>query len=223
MIEMNLEKKLAIIILIGGKNIRFGNESAAVLDVLGKPLILHQIETLSKFDEDVFLIAHSESQINYYYKEINFPRDITFVVDDTEILEDKELRTPMLGIYSGFKELDRLGFEKGFLLSGDMPLIKPKVIELMINRVKGYDCIIPRWNNGYLEPLFAIYPVNSTFRLVKKTIQEHNYALNKIIDESLHINYISVEESIKPLDQNLVSLINVNEPIDLEKVIKFYQ
>jgi len=220
---MNVEKKLAIIILIGGKNIRFGNESAAVLDVLGKPLILHQIETLSKFDEDVFLIAHSEYQINSYYKKIDFPRDINFTVDDTDFLEDTELRTPMLGIYSGFKELDRLGFEKGFLLSGDMPLIKPKVIELMINRVKGYDCGIPRWNNGYLEPLFAIYPVKSTYKLAKKAIQERNYALNKIIDESLNINYISVEESIKPLDQNLVSLINVNGPIDLEKVIKLYQ
>ncbi|MHA1460518.1 MAG: molybdenum cofactor guanylyltransferase [Promethearchaeota archaeon] len=220
---MNSEKKLAIIILIGGKNIKFGNESAAVLDVLGKPLILHQIETLAKFDEDVFLVAHSEDQINSYYKEINFPRDINFVIDDTELLEDKELRTPMLGIYSGFKELERLGFEKGFLLSGDMPLIKPKVIELMIDKVKGYDCSIPRWNNGYLEPLFAIYPVNSTFNLVKKTIQERNYALNSIIDESLRINYISVEESIKPLDQNLVSLINVNGPIDLEKVLKYYQ
>ncbi len=220
---MNVEKKLAIIILIGGKNIRFGNESAAVLDVLGKPLILHQIETLSKFDEDVFLIAHSEYQINSYYKKINFPRDLNFIVDDTEFLEDAELRTPMLGIYSGFKELDRLGFEKGFLLSGDMPLIKPKVVELMINSIKGYDCGIPRWNNGYLEPLFAIYPVKNTFKLAKKSIQEHNYALNKIIDESLDINYISVEESIKPLDQNLVSLINVNGPIDLEKVIRMYQ
>jgi len=220
---MNVEKKLAIIILIGGKNIRFGNESAAVLDVLGKPLILHQIETLSKFDEDVFLVAHSEYQINSYYKKINFPRDIKFVVDDLEILEDTELRTPMIGIYSGFKELDRLGFEKGFLLSGDMPLIKPKVIKLMINSVKGYDCSIPRWDSGYLEPLFAIYSVNNTFKLAKKSIQERNYALNKIIDESLNINYISVEESIKPLDQNLVSLINVNGPIDLEKVIKLYR
>ncbi|MBY8980734.1 MAG: molybdenum cofactor guanylyltransferase [Candidatus Lokiarchaeota archaeon] len=220
---MNIEKKLAIIILIGGKNIRFGNESAAVIEVLGKPLILHQIETLSKFDEDVFLVANSEYQINSYYKKINFPREIKFVVDDTEILEDAELRTPMLGIYSGFKELDRLGFEKGFLLSGDMPLIKPKVIELMINTVKGYDCNIPRWNTGYLEPLFAIYPVNSTLKLAEKSIQERNYALKKIVDESLNINYISVEESIKPLDQNLVSLINVNGPIDLEKVIKLYK
>ncbi len=220
---MNVEKKLAIIILIGGKNIRFGNESAAVIEVLGKPLILHQIETLSKFDEDVFLVANSEYQINSYYKKINFPRDIKFVVDDTEILEDTELRTPMLGIYSGFKELDRLGFENGFLLSGDMPLIKPKVIELMIDKVKGYDCSIPRWNNGYLEPLFAIYPVSSTFKLAEKSIQERKYALNKIIDESLNINYISVEESIKPLDQNLVSLININGPVDLEKVIKLYQ
>ena len=220
---MDDQKKLAIVILIGGKNIRFGNESAAVLDVLGKPLILHQIETLSKFDEDVFLVANSEYQINSYYREINFPRDINFIVDDTEIIGEPDVRTPMLGIYSGFKELNNLGFEKGFLLSGDMPLIKPEVIELMIKEVEGYDCCIPRWNNGFLEPLFGIYPVEKTYELAKKTIQERNYALNSIIDKTWNVNYISVEESIKPLDQNLVSLINVNGPIDLEKVIKLYQ
>ncbi len=220
---MDDQKKLAIVILIGGKNIRFGNESAAVLDVLGKPLILHQIETLSKFDEDVFLVANSEYQIISYYKEINFPRDINFIVDDTEIIGESDVRTPMLGIYSGFKELKNLGFEKGFLLSGDMPLIKPEVIEILIKELEGYDCCIPRWNNGFLEPLFAIYPVEKTYELAKKTIQEKNYALNSIIDKTWNINYISVEESIKPLDQNLVSLINVNGPIDLEKVIKLYQ
>jgi len=220
---MDDQKKLAIVILIGGKNIRFGNESAAVLDVLGKPLILHQIETLSKFDEDVFLVANSEYQINSYYREINFPRDINFIVDDTEIIGESDVRTPMLGIYSGFKELNNLGFEKGFLLSGDMPLIKPEVIELLIKEVEGYDCCIPRWNNGFLEPLFAIYPVEKTYELAKKTIQEKNYALNSIIDKTWNINYISVEESIKPLDQNLVGLINVNGPIDLEKVIKLYK
>lgn len=220
---MDDQKKLAIVILIGGKNIRFGNESAAVLDVLGKPLILHQIETLSKFDEDVFLVANSEYQINSYYRKINFPRDINFIVDDTEIIGDSDVRTPMLGIYSGFKELNKLGFEKGFLLSGDMPLVKPKVIELLIKEVEGYDCCIPRWNNGFLEPLFAIYPVEKMYELAKKTIQEKNYALNSITDKTWNINYISVEESIKPLDQNLVGLINVNGPIDLEKVIKLYQ
>jgi len=220
---VNDQKKLAIVILIGGKNIRFGNESAAVLDVLGKPLILHQIETLSKFDEDVFLVANSEYQINSYYREINFPRDINFIVDDTEIIGDPDVRTPMLGIYSGFKELNNLGFQKGFLLSGDMPLIKPEVIELLIKEVEGYDCCVPRWNNGFLEPLFAIYPVEKTYELVKKTIQEKNFAFNSIIDKTWNINYISVEESIKPLDQNLVGLINVNGPIDLEKVIKLYQ
>jgi molybdopterin-guanine dinucleotide biosynthesis protein A len=220
---MDDQNKLAIVILIGGKNIRFGNESAAVIDVLGKPLILHQIETLSKFDEDVFLVANSEYQINSYYRKINFPRDINFIVDDPEIIGDLDVRTPMLGIFSGFKELNNLGFEKGFLLSGDMPLIKPEVIELLIKEVEGYDCCIPRWNIGFLEPLFAIYPVEKTYELTKKTIQEKNYALNSIIDKTWNINYISVEESIKPLDQNLVGLINVNGPIDLEKIIKLYQ
>lgn len=220
---MEIEKKFAIIILIGGKNIRFGDESAAILEVLGKPLILYQIESLSKFNEEVFLIAHSEYQVNSYYKKMNFPRDITFLIDDTEVLGNKQLRTPMLGVYSGFKELKKLGFEKAFLLSGDMPLIKPKVIELMINSVKGYDYSIPRWHNGYLEPLFAIYPVEKTYELAKKSILERNYAFTSIIDKSLRINYIPVEESIKQLDQNFVSLININGPIDLEKLIILFQ
>ena len=220
---MEIEKKFAIIILIGGKNIRFGDESAAILEVLGKPLILYQIESLSKFNEEVFLIAHSEYQVNSYYKKMNFPRDITFLIDDTEVLGNKQLRTPMLGVYSGFRELKKLGFEKAFLLSGDMPLIKPKVIELMINSVKGYDYCIPRWHNGYLEPLFAIYPVEKTFELAKKSILERNYAFTSIIDKSLRINYIPVEESIKQLDQNFVSLININGPIDLEKLIILFQ
>ena len=48
---MNNNKSLAIIILIGGKSARFGTEKA-IINIFGKPLILHQIETLYKFDED---------------------------------------------------------------------------------------------------------------------------------------------------------------------------
>ena len=62
---MEERKKLAILILIGGKSTRFGTEKP-ILNLFGKPLILHQIDILSEFDEDLFLVAHSEKQINFY-------------------------------------------------------------------------------------------------------------------------------------------------------------
>ena len=219
---MNKDKNLAIVVLIGGKSARFGVEKP-VINLLGKPLILHQIEILSKMDRDLFLVAHSEEQIYNYKKQINFPKDINFLVDDRDIFSFPKIFKPMLGIYSGFKELNSLNFKKGLLLSCDMPLIKQEVIHLLIKESEGYDCCIPRWNNGFLEPFFAIYPVEKTYQRAKWILETTNYGLLNLIDKSWNINYISVENTIKPLDKNLTSFININGPIDIMKVMNLYK
>ncbi len=219
---MDSSKDLAIVILVGGKSRRFGTEKS-VMDVFGKPLILHEIDTLSSFDEDIFLVARSQDQIQYYNREIDFSRDIKFILDDTEFVQYENFVTPLLGIYSAFKELANLNFKKAFLLSGDSPLIKPEVIELIIKESDGYDCCIPKWDNGFLEHLFAIYSVEKTFKRAKELMSSRMYALDKLLDPNWKINYISVKESIKPLDNELVSLININGPIDIEKLIKYYK
>ncbi len=219
---MKHQKYLAILILIGGKSARFGTEKA-VVELFGKPLILHQIETLYQFDHDIFLVAHSEEQIYNYRQQIKFPETITFITDERDIFNHPKIFKPMLGIYSGLRELLRLNFEKVFLLSCDMPLIKPKVIEFMINQSEGYECCIPRWNNGFLEPFFAIYPVEKGFYKAKEILTTENYGLYNLVDKNWKINYISVEKLIQPLDNKLVSLININGPIDIVKVIKLFQ
>lgn len=44
---MDNSKELAVLILIGGRTTRFGTEKA-IIELYGKPLILHQLEILSK-------------------------------------------------------------------------------------------------------------------------------------------------------------------------------
>jgi len=178
---------------------------------------------MHKFDQDIFLVAHSEEQIFNYRKSIVFPKEIVFIVDDRENFKHPKIFKPMLGIYSGLKELFRLNFEKVFLLSCDMPLIKPEIIELMIKESEGYDGCLPRWNNGFLEPFFAIYPVEKGYYKAREILNSENYGLYNFIDKNWKINYVSVEKSIQPLDKNLVSLININGPIDLAKLIQFYR
>ncbi|MFW9782553.1 MAG: molybdenum cofactor guanylyltransferase [Candidatus Heimdallarchaeota archaeon] len=209
---------LAFLILIGGRSTRFGTEKA-IIDLYGKPLILHQLEIISKFDLDIYLVAHSEEQIYNYRKQIDFPPRVTFLIDDRDIFTYPKIYKPMVGIYSGFKELNELGFKRTYLLSCDMPLIKAEVIKLMIDESEGYECCIPRWNNGYLEPFFAIYPVMKGFHRAKEILITKNYGLLNFIDHKWNIKYISVENSIQPLDTNLLSLINVNGPIDLVKLV----
>ncbi len=216
------DKELAIAILIGGKSVRFGFEKSA-LELFGKPLILHQVEMLSLFDEDVFLIANSEEQVDKYFRKIKFPKQVRFVFDDYSLFPYPELRTPILGIYTALNKLEELGFYKVFLLAGDMPLIKRNVIKAFIEVSKGYKCTIPRWSNEFIEPLFAIYPVNEALERCSKLISERNYGLTQIIDPEWKINYVSVEEFFTPLDENLLSLININGPIDLQKLILLYE
>ncbi|MHA1804971.1 MAG: molybdenum cofactor guanylyltransferase [Promethearchaeota archaeon] len=218
--ELNDPKYLAILILIGGKSRRFGVDKGSI-EFLGKPLILYQTETLEQFDNDVFLVAHSANQIEEYFKKFKIPRE-KFIIDDTELLVYDKIRTPLIGIYSGLKHLNELNFKKAFVLSCDAPLIKPSVIEFLIAQSKGYDAVIPRWKNGYLETLFTIYPVSHALIRAKSLIDKEIYTLNELIDENWKIKYISVEDSIQPLDKNLVSLININGPIDIEKLKKFY-
>jgi molybdopterin-guanine dinucleotide biosynthesis protein A len=216
---MENQNYLAILILIGGKSTRFGTEKP-IIELYGKPLILHQLEILSNFDQDIYLVAHSEEQIFNYRRQIDFPKEVTFLIDDRDIFAYPKIYKPMLGIYSGLKELSELNFEKALLLSCDLPLIKAEVVELMIKESYGFDCCIPRWNNGYLEYFFAIYPVEKGFQRAKEILITENYGVNNFINKNWNINYISVENSIQPLDKNLISLININGPIDIAKVIK---
>lgn len=219
---MNNQKYLAILILIGGTSTRFGIEKP-VLEYYGKPLILHQLDILLKLDYDIYLGAHSEEQIFNYRKQIEFPKEVNFIVDDRDIFEHSKIYKPMLGIYSGFKKLSQLGFEKAFLLSCDMPLINLEVLNLVINESKGFDCCIPKWNNGFLELFFAIYPVEKGFQKAKEILLTENYGLINFIDKHWNINYISVENSIQQVDKNLLSLININGPIDIVKLLKLYK
>lgn len=213
---------LAFVILVGGKSTRFG-EDKGIFEFLGKPLISYQIEVLSQFNHNLFIVAYSKAQIQEYIKNINYEDIMAFILDDREIVKDKKTRTPMIGMYSAFKELHKLAYEKAFVLSCDMPLINPKVIDILIQNAKGYDCCLPKWKNNYMEPLFAIYPVEKALKSSEQNLKNETYKMLKILEEDWSINYISVENDIQPLDENLLTFINVNSPIDIEKLLEVYQ
>lgn len=126
-------------------------------------------------------------------------------------------------MYTALKELAILGYEKAFILSGDSPLIKKEVIRLLIDTSSNFDCSIPKWKNGFLEPLFAIYPIEKTLKKARENLIKREFNLNHLLEETWNINFISVEDSIQPLDNNLLSLININGPVDIEKLLKFYK
>ncbi len=215
--KRNKSKFLAIAVLIGGKSSRFGSDKG-LFELSGKPLISYLLDKLSEFKYDIFLVANSLKQTQKYMEKIDINNLTAFIIDDKDITSDKTLITPMIGLFSTFKELKRLRYKKVLVLSCDTPLIKKEVLKYLIERCKNYDCCIPQWENGFLEPLVAIYPVKKALKTAKKNLKIQSYKLTNLLSAKWKTNFISIEKNIKIIDENLSSFINVNELIDLEKI-----
>ena len=208
-------KYLAFAILVGGRSIRFGADKG-LFKFRGKPLIEYQLEVLKEFKYDVFLVANSKQQTQSYINQIDI-RDITgFIIDDYDFNLDTNIRSPMIGLYSAFKELKELKYEKLFALSCDNPLIKKEVINFLIQEAKSYDCCIPQWLNKFTEPLFAIYPVIKAYETSLSSIQRREFKLTNIISQEWKTNYVSIEENIVKLDPLLLTFKNMNSFDDIK-------
>ena len=166
-------KYLAFAILIGGKSTRFGADKG-LFQLKGKRLIDYQLEVLTQFENDIFLVANNKSQVQSYIDKIDFRKITGFIVDDYDYNLEPNIRSPMLGLYSAFKELKKLNYDKLFTLSCDNPLIKKEVIEFLIQEGDFYDCVVPQWKNQFTEPLFAIYPIEKAFQTTSDCIKNEN-------------------------------------------------
>jgi molybdopterin-guanine dinucleotide biosynthesis protein A len=215
----NKLKEIAFAILIGGKSTRFGTDKGLYL-FDGKPLISYLLDTLCNGTYDIFIIAHSHQQVQNYIDNIDIKKINAFILDDKKLVPNLKLHAPLLGLYSAYKELSALGYKRTFTLSCDTPLIRYEVLKFIIDQSKGFDCCIPRWNNGYIEPLLSIYPTKSAYYRAKRKILRKEFQLTSFADNQWKINYLSIENLIKPIDEDLVSFININTQDDLKALKK---
>jgi molybdopterin-guanine dinucleotide biosynthesis protein A len=218
----NNSKYLAITLLIGGKSTRFGSDKG-LYEILGKPLISYLLNTLDQIDYNIFLVAHSYKQAQNYINKIDIKRIKAIIIDDRELLSRVKEKSPMIGLYSAFKELNKLNYEKTLILPCDTPLVQKNVIEFLVEQSKGFDCCIPQWDNGLIEPLFAIYPVKKSFRSTKKNLNKNHFKLSGLLKKDWRIRYVSIERSIQTIDKNLLSFININKLSDLERINKYLE
>lgn len=210
-------KSLAIAILIGGKSSRFGSDKG-LYEIFGKLFISYQLETLNDLKYDIFLVAKSIRQVSNYMDKIDLSKINGFIVDELDSKSSKVIYTPMIGIYSTFKELSRLKYKKVLVLSCDSPFIKINVLSYLIEQCEISDCCIPQWSNGFLEPLIAIYPIEKGLITARKNIEDKAYKLINLISSSWKTSFISIERELYPLDNDLVSFMNINDLSDIKKL-----
>ena len=102
-----------------------------------------------------------------------------------------------------------------FIFGGDMPFINKKEIERMAEYTS-HNIVVPRWKNGYLEPLHAYYSPK-VLPIFRKELSYGNTSLHLAIKKCKDVYYLPAEE-MEP-----ETFFNVNTKEDfllLKKLIK---
>jgi molybdopterin-guanine dinucleotide biosynthesis protein A len=199
----------SFIILCGGKSRRMGRDKGS-MNIDGKPMIIHVIETLTSIADEIVLVLRDDNQVDYY-KEIidtfNFNEKVKLNIC-TDILNDQG---PLAGILTG---LQCIKSDKAMVIPCDSPFIS----EFFVNKMFSYsvdpnfDAFIPKWSDGNLEPLHSIYRKNIEsiiLKLLNEDIRDVKGLLKK-----LKVKYIDT----KSLDASGKSFFNINRMDDIPKI-----
>ncbi len=181
------------VILAGGKNRRFGSKKA-LAKINGKRIIDRIITTMSDVFEKNIIITNNED----LYKELNLK---TY----PDILKGKG---PLMGIYTALHHSST----DIFVTACDMPFVSTSVIRKIVDSLKDYDAVIPKYN-GKLHFLNAVYSLRCTDIFKKKL--DGDFLRLKDIVEDLNCNIV---EEFKFEDDHLSPFFNMNTPDDFSLV-----
>lgn len=200
---------VSAIVLAGGESLRFGRRKA-LFSLLGKPMISYVLSAVSRVADQI-LIAVDEAA--------PFRAAIDTAVFDTrvEIVEDSlSGSNPLNGLLSAAVKLQS-GFS--LVVPCDTPLLNTRLLQFLIDEVKGADAVIPRWETGYIEPIHAVYKIEALRRVIHVFTKNSNISFYQFLKKLKNVNFVSINK-LKRLDPHLLTFLNVNTIKDYTKVKK---
>jgi molybdopterin-guanine dinucleotide biosynthesis protein A len=192
-------------ILAGGLSSRFGRDKA-LMDFGGKPLIAHIVGKLRGLGDE-WIVSIGKSHAAEDYRRV-LPKD-TLIVEDTV-----DFQGPLAGFMTALNECK---CNLCFLAACDMPFIEPNVVEYLFSESSTYAGAVPRWRDGKLEPLHAVYDCNAAKLASRQVVDEQVLSMISLVDHIPRIRFVNVEEEIAPLNPTLETFRNLNTPRDLDQ------
>lgn len=192
------------IILAGGFSKRFGRDKG-LIELAGKPLILHVLNKLSSVATEIAVVVSSDIQREKFERFLS--RSASVIVDE------QKTQSPLVGAWTGFNHVRG---EYSLLLPCDTPFFSGQVAQLLLDLCVKKSAVIPRWPNGYVEPLQAAYHTESALKATKTALKEGKLDLRSMITHLSEVRYLSTTV-LRQLDSKLMTFFNINTPEDLRK------
>jgi len=200
----SFELTKACVILAGGSSKRFGRDKC-LIDLLGKPLVFRVIDRVSAIVDEKVIVVGSNAQ---YQSLTNL-----FGSKAKVVVDKHEGQSPLIGALTGFESVDA---EYSLLLPCDAPFVSLEIISLLLDLCVNKNAVIPRWPNGYIEPLQAAYNTKSALKAAQESLNNDELDMLSMISRLRGVRYVSTLV-LQQYDPTLLTFFNVNTPQDLKK------
>ncbi|RLE63756.1 MAG: hypothetical protein DRJ38_06860 [Thermoprotei archaeon] len=153
---------VSCIILAGGRSSRIKGMYKAVLPLVDKPLIKWIIESLWSVIDEFIVVVHDKNQRS---KLSRYLQDVVIIEDDNYFNFDSPLIGALTGAVKARKNII-------FITCCDQPFITPNIVSKIVDRCKNFEACVPKWPNGFLEPLTAAYKRREYIDAVRKSLEK---------------------------------------------------
>lgn len=181
-------------VLAGGKSSRFNGIDKSLLDLGNGRTLVEEVAGRLEFLDETVISTSSDERADSYRRLTG----LNAVVDEYPGI--------LGGILSGCRAL---GAPEVLVVGVDMPLLKREVIECQFSAMQGYDAVVPRHPNGFIEPLHSTLDRASVLDPLKAICESGTRRVSELFD--LVRTYYLPVEAIRPIDPGLDCFTNVND------------
>lgn len=186
------------IILAGGKSLRLGS-CKAMETICGQSLVKRAIERLKTISSQILIVTSQEQA------DLPITREAEIVVD---IYPGKG---PLAGIYTGLLASE---LPYSIVVACDMPFLSVELLRYLIELSEGFDAVIPRLEEGKIEPLHAVYS-RKCINTIRAELECDHLKISQTLD-ILRVRYVERKEYHRFAPQ-LLSFFNINSLADLKQ------
>ncbi|MEX2716700.1 MAG: molybdenum cofactor guanylyltransferase [Candidatus Sigynarchaeum springense] len=230
--------ELYVGILAGGRSTRFGSNKC-LFQIEGETLIARTLSTISAIKvapKRVFISLYKEFQLaellphvssilikdarrglSYSLKpsrERGEDIPVEFVFDEAR-QDVPENRASIWGLLRVLQEVPR-GYVQ--ILPCDTPFFNAGVMNVFHAELEGLgdvDALIPRWRNGYIEPLHGIYKKEAMIGRVRNSVDRRAFKLSDLFRGCHSVKYFDIEGKLGRIDPTYKAFKNLNNLADL--------
>ncbi len=166
---------------------------------------MYLLEKVAKVVDEKVIVVGSKAQKNVFSPLFEHVADV--------VVDKYDGNGPLIGALTGFETVQS---EYSLLLPCDTPFLSGEIAALLLDSCIGRSAVIPRWPNGWIEPLQAVYNTKSAIIATKKALEQGKMDLLSMISYLRGIRYISTVV-LQKLDPELLTFFNLNTLADLRK------